>query len=278
MSQLWERLVLIAISILAIAVSLAEIFGVLENLTWVEERIPLITLVFLGIAIPYLVLRTSPIPPTIEEITDSFDSRIEGLHSELRSTREFQIQTFNKLEDFYYYIADKLNGATNKVDDITWGSLTAYKTEAQEDAYGAYVTAMHTACQKRTIEYREISSLSDQHYFNRAIEMIQKGYQSYDLGYFDIAKVPFPLLSFMTIDSRELLGWFYLDRSGINYAREVYVAINDPVIVKVFEGYFESLWNPTHKIKVGSTIDQGLLASVAKTLEVEMPNLLLPQR
>jgi len=121
----------------------------------------------------------------VREIGTKFKEFQNAVIDQIKYSHGVQAVSFNKVEDLYRYVAGKLSNATEKVEDITWGSRAAFRTQMQQEAYETYLSAMEKACSKTSLEYREISSLSDSHYYERSRRLIEKKYQSYNLGYYD---------------------------------------------------------------------------------------------
>jgi len=253
---------LIAVCIAAltsIAVSIADMVGALERAPWLSDRIPQITLLLVAIFILYLTAR--PVDP--ERLSKAV---IKHLRDELDALQGTSTLTFEQPEDLYYYVADKVRNAGHSVDDITWGSRSAFRTPAEKQAYDTYLNAMQEACRKPTMIYREVSSLSDSHYYKRAKQLIDQGGLSYNLGYYDTGKVRIPLVSYMVVDGREVIGWFYRDPVGHAQTREVYVSISQPILVRLFQDYFQSIWDGSIKVKEYDNIDNQLLTQIGARL------------
>jgi len=180
-----------------------------------------------------------------------------------------ELLQFENVAQLYDYVTSKLQEATNSVDDITWGSRKVYRTEVQEAAYQNYLKTIEAVCIKGTVTYREVSSLTDEHYFERSISLVKKGYYSYHLGYYDISKIKVPLMSYIIIDSSEVILGFYrapvLQPEG-----EIYINVSQPMIVKLFEDYFETLWAGSTKLKEGNRIAWDVIEQIAKKLNVKM--------
>ena len=256
-----ERMTLITVSLLSIGISVADMLGALDRVSFLKDRIPQITLLLLGAFVAYLVFREAF---DVREIGTKFKEFQNAVIDQIKVSHGVQTLSFNKVEDLYRYVAGKLNNATERVEDITWGSRTAFRTPMQQEAYKAYLSAMEKACSSLSLEYREISSLSDSHYYGRSRNLIDKKYQAYNLGYYDIANVSVPLVSYIIVDSREVLGWFYRDPGSASYDKEVYIAITDPHIVRLFKDYFQTLWERSAKLKDGSYVNWELLNKIGE--------------
>lgn len=149
--------------------------------------------------------------------------------------------------------------------------LTTQKTDYSQEVNSKIEGS--TACLieeigEGTIKYREVSSLTDEHYFRRSINLIEKGYYSYHLGYYDISENPVPLISYIIIDSKEVVLGFYrvpvLPLEG-----EVYLCITQSILVRLFRDYFETLWTGSTKVKEADWVNKDLISQIKKKLNIE---------
>ena len=51
---------------------------------------------------------------------------------------------------------------------------------------------------------------------------------------------------------------------------EIYINVSQPMIVKLFEDYFETLWAGSTKLKEGNRIAWDVIEQIAKKLNVKM--------
>lgn len=249
----------------AIIVSVLDLFDLLTSLPWLKERLTPIILLLIALFITFEVYQERDYSlKTESDIQKSTNRLVE----EIKSLHGVEVIRFEDVAKFYDYISGKLNTASKSVDDITWGSRKGYRTKVEEEAYNNYLKAQEQVCKKGTIKYREVSSLTDQHYFQRSMNLIDKKYYSYHLGYYDISANPVPLMSFITIDSKEVLSGFYrvprLPSEG-----EVYLSVSQPNLVKLFEDYFETLWVGSTKIKEADIINHDQIEAIKKKLKIE---------
>lgn len=209
-----------------------------------------------------------PIQPVAIQETSRDVQDIEKEYA-TKFLKGLEVLQFENVAQLYDYVASRLQKATKCVDDITWGSRKVYRTEVEDAAYQNYLKAIEVVCKRGTVTYREVSSLTDGHYFERSINLVKKGYYSYHLGYYDISNVRVPLISYIIIDSSEVILGFYrvpmLQPEG-----EVYINVRHPLLVKLFEDYFETLWLGSTKIKEGNKISWDIVEQIAKGLDVKM--------
>lgn len=259
------KAVLILVGLIAIGVSVADLFGALTNLPWLAERITVIILLLIGLLITFVAFQERDYSRKVNSKVEESTSR---LIREIKNLRGVEVLRFENVANLYNYVTTKLSTVNKSVDDITWGSRKGYRTEIEKEAYENYLKAVEAVCQKGTIKYREVSSLTDEHYFQRSMNLITEGHYSYHLGYYDISQNPAPLISYIILDSKEVVLGFYrvplLPSEG-----EVYLSIAQPDLVRLFEDYFETLWLGSAKVKEATKVNHDLIYQIKKKLNIE---------
>ena len=76
-----EQLVLLSTAILSIVLSVADIFGLLDKITWLSANIPSITLALLGTIAVYLVLERRGKLDEIQKSLDSLDGKLSHVNA-----------------------------------------------------------------------------------------------------------------------------------------------------------------------------------------------------
>ncbi|MFA5806658.1 MAG: SLATT domain-containing protein [Melioribacteraceae bacterium] len=179
-----------------------------------------------------------------------------------------KVLKFSNVAEVYNHIASKIIEAEISIDDITWGSRKDYRTKEEQDAYEGYLLSINEVCKKGKIKYREISSLTDEHYFRRAIDLIKAKHYSYHLGFYDTSLVNIPLISYIIIDRKEAIFGFY--RAPFRSIEdEVYLQIADILTLQLFIDYYETLWAGSTKIKEGKSINISEIKSIANKLNID---------
>lgn len=259
------KIVLVLSGLIAAAVSIADLFGFLTNIPWLLERISAITLLLIAMLIAFIAFREQDYS---KKVNEKVETSAERVIEEMRRLEGIEVLPFKSVGHLYNYVATRLGSANESVDDITWGSRKGYRTALEDEAYNNYLKAVELVCKKGTVKYREVSSLTDEHYFRRSANLIDKGYYSYHLGYYDISHVSVPLISYVIIDSEEVVLGFYrvptLPTEG-----EVYLSVKHPRIVAVFRDYFETLWIGSTKIKEANIVNSGVLSQVKARLGIK---------
>lgn len=177
-----------------------------------------------------------------------------------------EVIVFPNVAHLYRFIANKIRKAESSIDDITWGSRTEYRNKDEDDAYKDYVKAMADTCQSGLVSYREISSLTNLHYFDRAYKFVESNQYNYQLAYYDTSHVELPLMSYIIIDQKEVLLGFYrvpVFKDG----EKQYLSITNPHVVALFIDYYAVLWQKADKLKEGRKIDKERLKKIRETLE-----------
>jgi hypothetical protein len=182
-----------------------------------------------------------------------------------------RIIEFKNVGEVYDYVADKLLAANDTVEDITWASYTGFRTEQEQHSYQNYLRAMEDVCKKGYVMYKEISSLSDTHYFQRAENLLQ--YYSYHLAYHDISAIDVPLISYILIDTKEVILGFY-KVTGVTRAFEgiVYLSIQNPLMIKFFHDYYEKIWSSAEKLNEANKINTKRLEEIGEQIRNKEEN------
>lgn len=171
-----------------------------------------------------------------------------------------EVKSFSDSEELYRYVSKRIEQAKKQIDDTTWGPLTAeLTTSIDKEAFEDYLEAMISVCKKGTVVYREVmgfhpnKNMKDR--IGRAERMLKLNLFSYHLRIYEypVDKVP-PLLSFMIIDSEEVILAFY--RSPyMPIEGEIRLSVKNPKIVRMFQDYYNTIWHGAKRIKQGNSIE-----------------------
>jgi len=257
-----EKVALILTGLAALGVSIADFAGALTELPWLAQRIPVFTLLLLALLVTFLAFEQRDYSPRINNKIDQSSVRVM---EEIKKLHGAEVLHFDNVTQVYSYVTTKLHGVSKSVDDITWGSREAFRTNTEKEAYQEYLKAMEAVCERKNIEYREVSSLTDNHYYDRAKNLIEKGYYTYNLGYYDITQLSVPLFSFIIFDRQEVVAAFYR-HPKLPLPGEVYISITHPLIVRLFGDYFDTLWAGSRKIKDGLNVDNTTFNQIKERL------------
>jgi hypothetical protein len=272
---------------ICILISLLHLLGLFEK-AWLVERISTITLLVLGLFIMFLtrVLERVDNRQDLNDLESAVNNLItgnktnqDGLVANLGEVKEMltdfltrypkagvEIHQFENVGNVYDYISSKLREARQGVKDITWGSYTGYRTEREQTCYDNYVKTIESVC-KKDIVYEEISSLSDEHYFRRSTNLLT--YYNYHLAFHDISCISVPLISYVIIDSQEvILGFCRV--SGVTRPLDniVYLSVTNPMLVRFFFDYFTSIWHQAIKLKESNQVNKEKIKEIGIKLGI----------
>lgn len=177
-------------------------------------------------------------------------------------------QTFASATTFMHHISERMEAATNSIDDVTWGTGDPSYSSDEEAAYHALVATAARVCE-RGIRYRHVLAFQDRHYVDRVETFLARSLPSYHVRYYDFDHhgVP-PLMHFVIIDERELACGFYRWPILAPF-HEVRLATMDPDIVRLFLDYYETLWIGARHLKEGNRVDQAAWATIKQSWQSE---------
>lgn len=198
----------------------------------------------------------------------------ESINAELKKARRRRkvsvrgaeaFRSFPDTQQLYEYVTKRILEAKRTVDDLTWGYAEEERTPASQKAFEQYLLTISTVCSKsNAISYREIMSFPPKDHIKRAESMLSKKAFSYRLRYYLLSQ-EMPLLTFMLIDSEEVIFAFYR-APFLPAEREVRLATKEPVIVNLFQDYYDTIWQGANILKEGNKTELGKLKSIKKWL------------
>jgi len=246
---LGERTQLFCIGAIFIIFTILHLIGIFEKIEWIKDK--LIDVIVMLLAFGFMVLSNM--------ITNSRKKIVDDLMELNFQTLGVHVNIFQDVGDAYIYIIEKLRNAKSTIEDVTWGSYEGYRNKKEQKSYDTYIKTMEEVIKKGHITYKEISSLSTKHYFDRADNLISN--YGYHLGYIDISLIKIPLMSFIIIDSKDVIIGFK-KVEGVIQPSNIYISITDPNIVGFYKSYYNDLWNSATKIKESSSVNTKLLNEI----------------
>lgn len=148
------------------------------------------------------------------------------------------------------------------IDDLTWGLSERERTPESQEAYEEYVSTIPTVCAKGSVMYREVMSFPAENSLKRAESLIHGGTQGYHLRYYEVASEHSPpLISFMVVDSEEVIFAFY--RSGfLPTDKEIRLAVRHPEIVHLFADYYDAIWQGATRLEGSKQVMLNLIDEI----------------
>ena len=260
MQKRFEQVILILIGLLSILIA------ILDWLDWLPQdavRIPNLTLLAVGLVAAYLVLERRSKLDNIEHLL------IDGTERIIRSLEGVDIERFANDQELFEYMTKRMLEAENTVDDLTFGFKEPLISRASQKARDKYLEAISHISSRRekTISYREVMSFPALLHISRARSMLQQNLPGYRLRYYEFTQTHLPaLLSFMVIDSQELVLAFYR-APYLPSEREILLAIRHPEIVKLFQDYYDAVWLGAKILKEGDKKELALLQEIEERVK-----------
>lgn len=253
----FEIILLTITAIVSGLISLLDMFGLLDAVTWLSGRIPSLTLLMSGIIAIYLILeRKNQLDELQRENRQGFEN-IETLLTSSKaniidSLKGVDIQHFKSGTEMMQYINKRLGQAKLQIDDLSWSSAISLSggLNITQELNREFSEKTSTIAQKLT--FREVFV------FNRAgrKEKLQRRLAENRAGYSCVyyEKLEVPVLQFMIIDKNEVI--FLSDEFETKFS------VRQPQIVKLFIEYYEAIWRQAKPIKMGTTIHQDAIDNI----------------
>ena len=262
MKEKVEQIVIIVAATVGIFISLADMFGLFEYPP-LTQRIPHITLLVSGLIVLYLVTETRGKISNIEKEVVEGEKRI--IASVLEGVEVLELR--NSAEVFDYY-RKRIAQAKKCVDDLTWGHFPPHRNRTEQRAFENYMNEILnvTAEGEGNIVYREVMTFPYWKRIERAEAMIARNLPRYHLRYYDVPATGMPpLMQFFLIDCEEVILAFY-HSPDVNFPEEVHLSVKHPLIVKLFQGYYEKIWHSAKILKEYGYINKSELKRIRQHL------------
>lgn len=262
-----EQVVLVAMASLSIIVSLLDLLGVLDSLPWLVGRTPALTLLVVGFIIGYLVLERRSKLDRLEDLLS------EGIERTIRSFDGVAVKRFKDRREQFGYIVYRIRQAKEKVCDLSWGPTGLFealiRTGSDRQVFDDYLKAIEQICTEDKIEYRDVMIFPNLGRLNRAEVILSKKPFSYHLRYYDLFNEQGPpRLIFMVIDSEEVILVSYR-RPYLPVEEEIRLAVKHPDIVRLFQDYYNTIWQGAKVIKEGTRFEKNVLKEIRQQLEAK---------
>lgn len=275
LGEVLTTLFLLIVGLLGVTVSILDFIGTdFENgpWRWLKGPLPVILLIVALLALAVGLERSIRFQQ-IDRRLDSIESlAAEGPQRVIDALAGIEVRQFSDAQELYEYVTRRMNKA-RRIEDLTWGPAERGTTQVEENAVAKYVKTIAAICQRKDVSYREIMSFSEYdrlNHVNRAKSMLDKNLIGYRLRYYTFSQETMPpLLLFMVIDSEEVIIASsrapFLSSEG-----EIQVAVKHPVIVKLFQDYFEAIWQGAKVLKEGDRVYYNELESIRRSLSGSM--------
>lgn len=228
-SERISRVLLLCVAAASVLIAVLHVFGVLDNIPWVNHSIPVITLVATGLVGGYLAFE---IPGKLDTMTGQIISAVGAT----------QVRCFQNISEVQAYARERMIAA-RCVDDLTWGPRIYGGSPAHQEAYKRYRKDIAELGSRKDFLYREVMTFSDLLRVNMAEETMAKARRAYQLRYYDVPMegAP-PLMRFVLVNDEEVI-FVHSRRPGIPDEGTTWVAVRHPDIVEMAKVYYAEVWN-----------------------------------
>jgi hypothetical protein len=251
-------------TLIAIIIGILDLAGALDNVGWLRDRIPVLTLLVVGALAAHLIIEQALAERKQSGILHSaVDQAVAALSG-------IEAREFESRADFWLYAAKRIREAKSSIDDLTWGEvLPTTRTQKDKVAYGAYRREIELASNgKRPNQgkiYREIMSFPNDMRLRRVVPLLDRKYPNYELRYFDYdhSGTP-PLLQFYVFDKVEVLA--SLAPLTGSPADSRYMTFRSRQLADLMTDYFEAAWRGAIILKDFDLIKWDILDDIARRL------------
>jgi hypothetical protein len=247
----FELFLLGATAVISAGVSLLDFLGLLDELPWLADRIPTLTLLATGLVAGYLVLERRNYledkqNETIARITQLESAVLDSTTTVINSLSGLEMRAFKTSQDAANHVNRRLLQARYQVDDLSWSPALNFGYQLEnavtlDDTYAERVKNITTK-----IPYREVFVFNRPGRIEKLKRRIEENSPGYSCSYYSETNIP--PLQFMIIDNEEviILSDQFLTK----------LAIKHPDLVKLFKEYYDEIWKNATPIKIGTKVNE----------------------
>lgn len=224
-----ESIALLATVVASVLVALLDLFGLVESIPWLTNRIPTMTLLILAILAGYLISERSG---EREELRGLKTLISENTKVTIASLSGVEASTKLSAEEAYEYIVKTYETAQRSIDaGILAPSLSrGLPRQAIEEARAKILKS-------NKVNFRYITFLDKAQWARMKPYITDSAIQKLYFRYFEPIRQP-PLMSFLIIDNQEV----YMRYPHEPGEPEIYLSVKHPEVVQLFAAYFRSMW------------------------------------
>lgn len=224
-----ENIALLATVVASVLVALLDLFGLVESIPWLTNRIPTITLLILAILASYLISERSG---EREELKGLKTLISENTKVTIASLSGVEASTKLSAEEGYEYIAKIYETAQRSIDAAILAPVLSrgLPRKVIDEAFTKMLKANKVNC-------RYITYLDNAQWERMRPYITDSANQKLYFRYFEPIRKP-PLMSFLIIDNQEV----YMRYPHEPGEPEIYLSVKHPEVVQLFAAYFTSMW------------------------------------
>lgn len=240
-----ELIILIITIVVSGLISLADLFGLLDGIEWLSNRIGTITLLTVGLLAGYILIeRRGKLESISGEIQKLAESEQGATTRIIESLNGVEVQVFDSPIECLKYVNLRLSKAKKQIDDLSWTPEVGKSEDLPPIIQENLKYRRQVQATADRMPYREVFIFNRKSRLEKFLEFLSRNAPGYSCGYFESSN-DVPLLQYMIIDSQEVV-FLTGDYS--------FVAFNHPRLVKLFIEYYDDIWNKSIKLKHGNRI------------------------
>jgi hypothetical protein len=254
----------IAVAGIAAIISILDLTGALDQVSWLKDRVPVLTLLVVGAVSAYLISEQSTASRTQEHMLDS------AIKKAIESVSEIQVLAFNGRAEFWRYAAQRIRECKATIDDLTWGSappsaMTADDKAAYQEYRKAIALVSTGKGENKTKIFREVMSFPNDVRIHRARPLMDERYPNYHLRYYDYNHAGSPsLLQYYVFDRSEVL---ITSRSQAGAALDnCFMTFRSRALATIMSHYFEVIWHDAILLKDTDVVKRDLLDDIERKI------------
>lgn len=243
---------------ISIIVSLLDFSGTLDGIPWIGERIPALTLLFVGLTATYLALERRG---TIEALVVKTALNHEQVLQEINiSTKNIitalegvELRRYLQMSDFYNHFMERLQRA--KKLEYTywgdWGNAASRLTGADLELMQRCNEVFRELRERKDVIVREIRVFPlGTPLYEKLEQNLRRNLPGYSVSCYAVPPSDMPRsVSFHILDDEEL---FLI-------GERMYLSVKHPDIVAFFADYYELSWSKGHILSKGTAVHEQAL-------------------
>jgi hypothetical protein len=249
---------LLGTSLVVLAFSLLDLTGMLDGVQFLRDRVPIMTLIVLGITLSYLALERRDKLDSIDSGLDEIQQLLQNTHVRLLNPALLGIEVFESTNELLKRMTEVTVGA-----EIV-STLNLSPPRGTSPPQDDYFSRVHRYLKSRDCGLRSFRTLASLEGVSKAKWVLERAAELAPTGRVSTSVMPRSLLLPDTV-TQILLGFHIVHKEGILYVF-FYRPINptgvmDSFLIKsaevarIMQKYFEVLWHRAIPLHVGKQVD-----------------------
>jgi hypothetical protein len=224
-------------------VSLLDFFGLLDGIPWLNDRIPTLTLLAVGLVAGYIISeRRTQLESMHTDLSKGIQTILntnkESAHLVIEALQGVEVRRFDSVHAVLQYTNERLRQARVQIDDLSWHAIMSPDDRFEQTRVESEKHWELTGKIANRMPYREVFIFNRRGRIDKFKLRIDENAPGYQCAYYEKTNVP--LIQFMIIDKQEVV---------VLSGEYPYLAIQDPRLVNLFMKYYEDIWEKATKLK-----------------------------